>query len=98
MTFEQRLAAMQQAQVDAERAFVTELTSARDAYVLAGRAHIAAETAWLENPADTGLMDAAAGTWSALVTARGDLTTIVEQAATDRLASLTDAWNTIKVA
>lgn len=96
MTFDEKLAVMQTAQAQAETAFINTVASARDAYVLAGTGHVEAETAWLNNPANQTLQDAAAVTWAALTTARTGLLNAVTSAASARQASLNTAWNSIK--
>lgn len=92
MVFDEKLAALQVAKTQAEVGFKTAVTPARDAYALAGTAHVEAETAWMNSPADQALQDAAAATWSALVTARTELLDAVSRAAIARQAALDAAW------
>jgi hypothetical protein len=96
MNFEQKIAAMQSAQADAEQEFLAAVLAARDVYVLAGQRHIEVETAWMNAPADQAAADAAAVTWAELNEARDALMTTVTSATTVRAEALRTAWAQIK--
>jgi len=95
MTFEEKLAAMQNAKAIVDLAFMEALVPLRDEYVLVGQQHVEAETAWMNNPADEDLQAAAASTWATVTAARADLLAAVATANDARQASLDEAWAAI---
>lgn len=97
MTFDQIVNSLQSTKAEADVTFATDVANARDAYVLAGEAHILAETAWLQDPASETLAAAAAATWAALNTARDALEVSAGEAVAARATTLTDAWETIRL-
>lgn len=96
MSLNAKIAALQSAHASADLAFLAAVQDARDAYVGIGEAHVAAETAWLNNPADRQLQSAAAATWAALNEARDALVAAADAANQARDAALSDAWDNVR--